>query len=210
MTRFMTLLALLLITSANPSRADWLPFIINYGKTDHGVRMLTGNRLIPIYGGKALVGKRINTMFPYKKGLMVCTATDGFYFYDGIETRPFHTSADDLMQRGIVCCAATHGNQVAIGTIHCGLVVLDMATGTTVNFDERRGLQNNTVLSVAFDAKGNVWAGLDYGIGYSALLHGHELYLGTDRGLYVTSWPVSFAQGNLDVTAGDPRWQTAQ
>lgn len=192
-----------------------------YVATDHGVRMLNGNRLISIYGGKALVGKRINAMFPYRKGLMITTATDGLYYYNGIDAVPFHTAGDALMKRGVVCCAAIHGSQIAIGTIHCGLIILDMATGTVQNFDEDRGLQNNTVLSVAFDAQGNVWAGLDYGIdyvvlqspftylynrttqsfgiGYSALRSGNQLYLGTDRGLYVTSWPVSFANGNPDI-----------
>ena len=78
-------------------------------------------------------------------------------------------------------------------------------------FNENNGLRNNTVLSVSFDTTGNLWAGLDsgidyvclsspftnlysypysYGTGYTAAVEGGYLYLGTNRGLYYTSYPV--------------------
>lgn len=78
-------------------------------------------------------------------------------------------------------------------------------------FNENNGLRNNTVLSVAFDGQGNLWAGLDsgidhvclsspftnlysypysYGTGYAAAVENGYLYLGTNRGLYYTSYPV--------------------
>ena len=82
-------------------------------------------------------------------------------------------------------------------------------------FNERNGLQNNTVLSISFDKRNNLWLGLDNGIdyisldtpftnlytypyssgaGYASVLFQGKLYLGTNSGVYNTSWPVQFTE----------------
>jgi len=74
------------------------------------------------------------------------------------------------------------------------------------------GLQNNTVLSAAFDNQQNLWLGLDngidyvllnspvmnlfgtnnlYGAGYTSYLKKNILYFGTNQGLYYTGYPYS-------------------
>lgn len=191
-----------------------------YVATDHGVRMLAGKQLVPIANGELLEGKRINNMFGYEKGMIVTTATDGLFFYDGRRVIPYETPADNLLQKGVICYAAYRNGIMAFGTLHNGLVIYNTGTGSVQNYDELKGLQSNSVISVAFDDHGNVWAGLDYGIdyvlledpftylyrtpfsygiGYSALLNDQLLYLGTDRGLYYTQYPVVFHNGQPDI-----------
>lgn len=101
-----------------------------------------------------------------------------------------------------------------------GLILLNKSTMQVKYFNENNGLQNNTVLSLGFDSRENLWAGLDngidyiclnsplsnlysypcsYGAGYSAILSGSFLYLGTNRGLYYTHYPISLNDKPLDI-----------
>jgi DNA-binding CsgD family transcriptional regulator len=96
-------------------------------------------------------------------------------------------------------------NHLIIGTIGNGLFILDDHGNLQAHLDSRNFLQNNTILSVAFDAAGNIWAGLDRGIDlislhsgmdfyvdpsgtmgsvYAAVLDGMDLLVGTNQGLY--------------------------
>lgn len=184
-----------------------------YVGTDHGIYMIAGRQYVPLPGGEALKNKRINAMFSYGGQLVAGTTNDGFFRYDGKTLTPFRIKSDNLVKQGTICCVAVWKTKIAIGTIHNGLIIEDVKNGTVQQFDETNGLQNNTVLSVCFDARGNVWAGLSYGIdyvqlaspftylyrspmsygiGYSAQLKDGMLYLGTDRGLYYAPYPITF------------------
>lgn len=178
---------------------------------------LGGKYVFPLQGADILISKRIRGIAPYKKGVLVVTAYDGLYYCDGRTTVPLSTNAEIFMRENEVFCVATQGDKIALGTIHKGLVMIDLNTMELKYFNENNGLRNNTVLSVAFDPSGNLWAGLDsgidyvyltspftnlysypysYGTGYTAAASDGYLYLGTNRGLYYTSYPVKM-NGNL-------------
>lgn len=191
-----------------------------YIGTDHGVWVLVGNTFFPLQGAKTLISKRIRSIIPYREGVLVVTAYHGLYYCDGHTTVPFLTGVEDFMRQNEVFCAATSGHKIALGTVHKGLLLIDLQTRQVKYFNEYNGLQNNTVLSVAFDYWGNLWAGLDsgidyvclnssftnlysypysYGTGYTALLSGDRLYLGTNRGLYYTHYPVQLTDNLPDI-----------
>lgn len=184
---------------------------ILYIGTDKGVWLLVGNTFFPLQGADSLVSKRIRGIIPYKKGVLVVTAYSGLYYCDGRTMEPFVTGAEAFMRENEVFCVAQKENQIVLGTIHKGLVLLDCDTMRLKYFNENNGLKNNTVLSVSFDNIGNLWAGLDsgidyvclsspftnlysypyfYGSGYAAAVEDGCLYLGTNRGLYYTAYPV--------------------
>lgn len=140
--------------------------MVLYVATDCGLYSLMGNKLVPAQGTEVLMGKRINAMFKYGKGIVITTANDGLFYYNGSEVMDFHTAADGLFLNAGICCASINNGLLAVGTIHNGLVLVDLKTGSTSVYNEINGLQSNTVLSVGFDDMGNVWAGLDYGIDY--------------------------------------------
>lgn len=190
---------------------------ILYVGTDRGVWLLVGNTFFPLQGGDTLASKRIRGIIPYKKGVLVVTAYNGLYYCDGRTVEPFMTGAEDFMRENEVFCVAKKDDKIALGTIHKGLVLIDCSTGQLKYFNENNGLRNNTVLSVSFDVAGNLWAGLDsgidyvclsspftnlysypysYGTGYTAAVENGYLYLGTNRGLYYTPYPVKL-NGNL-------------
>lgn len=194
--------------------------MILYAATDYGIYALMGNNLVPAAGTEMVVGKRINSMIKYGKGILVSTANDGLFYYNGHEMTPFHTNADASLLNAGICCIAIYKQLLAVGTVHNGLILIDLKTGATSTYNEINGLQNNTVLSVGFDDMGNVWAGLDYGIDYlnlnapfsylykspfsygmgnASLLKDGLFYLATDRGLFCTPFPVKFNNGQAEI-----------
>ncbi len=101
------------------------------------------------------------------------------------------------------------GNNWAIGTVKNGLYIIDKDLNIVQHFSKKNGLLNNTVLAIQNDAEGNIWLGLDYGISYlninsnttyfhdyygsfgtayTALKFNDDFYVGTNQGLYKTSW----------------------
>ncbi|MFA6813396.1 MAG: transcriptional regulator [Bacteroidaceae bacterium] len=190
-----------------------------YLGTSKGVWVLIGNSFFPLNGAKSLISTRIRSILPYKDGVMIVTAYDGLYYCDGQKIISFPVGIEDFMRKNEVFCAAISGNKMALGTIRKGGAVIDLQTKRIKYFNENNGLQDQTVLSVCFDPLGNLWTGLDQGIdyvclnnpfstlytypnslgtGYTALVDGDVLYLGTNRGLYATSYPVKLDE-NLSV-----------
>lgn len=190
---------------------------ILYIGTDKGVWFLVGNTFFPLQGADALASMRIRGIVPYKEGVLVVTAYNGLFYCHGRTMEPFITGAEEFMRKNEVFCVATKDNKIVLGTIHKGLLLIDCENMQLKYFNENNGLRNNTVLSVSFDAAGNLWAGLDsgidyvclssaftnlysypnsYGTGYTAAVEGQYLYLGTNRGLYYTPYPVKL-DGNL-------------
>ncbi len=191
-----------------------------YIGTERGTFVLVGNTLFPLQGAEALSSKRIRGIVAYREGVLIVTAYDGLFYYDGRTVVPFITGLEGFMRENEVFCAAASGDQLALGTVRKGLVLVHMQTFEAKYYNENNGLQNNTVLSLVFDEQHNLWAGLDngidyvclnspftnlysypysYGTGYTALLAGDYLYLGTNRGLYYTSYPVRLNDMQPDI-----------
>lgn len=194
---------------------------ILYIGTNKGVRILIGNTFFPLPGAKALDTKRIRGIVPYKKGVIIATAYDGLYYWDGKVLVPFITGIEAFMSQNEIFSIASSKNLIALGTVHMGLIMINTSTMQVKYFNENNGLQNNTVLSLGFDCRDNLWAGLDngidyicmnsplsnlysypysYGAGYSAILSNNYLYLGTNRGLYYTHYPVSLSDKVINIS----------
>lgn len=184
-----------------------------YVGTEHGLRVLVGTQFQQIPSTKALDGMRIDAMTPYRNGLLIGSSGKGLFFFDGNKLTPYATPVDAQLHDDVVCVLTVIKNQIAIGTQHHGLLIIDTATQKVSIYDEGTGLQSNTIQSFAFDGNGNLWVGLDYGIdllriyypfsylytapssygiGYSVAIDGNRLYVGTDRGLYTTAYPVPY------------------
>lgn len=191
-----------------------------YIGTNHGVQVLIGNTFFPLQRAEILSDKRIRGIISHEKGIIIATAYDGLYYWDGKVVMPYVTGVEKFMSQNEIFSIASTKNMIAIGTVHMGLLIIDKSTLKVKYYNENNGLQNNTVLSVGFDSRNNLWAGLDngidyiclnsllsnlysypytYGAGYAAYLSGDYLYLGTNRGLYFTNYPVHFSDVQPDI-----------
>ncbi len=183
-----------------------------------GVSVLNGDLFISLPGSDILKGKKVCAILPFgEKEILFITDFHGMFIFDGQNTTVFQTDIDPFLIENQVFCATIKGSKLAIGTVRNGLVVKDLQTNSTIYANVNSGLQNNTILSLAFDFQNNLWLGLDKGIdyvminlpiydlfgnnmqfgaGYTSVIQNNLLYLGTNQGLYLTSYPI--------VTSPDP------
>lgn len=175
-----------------------------------GLLLLEGDQLVKLPGLESLVDKEIWALLPgYGNQLIIGTSAHGVFTFSGSGLTPWTTPANELLRSHQIFSACPVGeNSLAFGTIRGG-VVITTATGELIqHLDKNNGLQNNTVLSITTDRKGNLWMGLDNGIdfaeisspltflhhpggfgtGYAAAIHNGYLYLGTNNGLFASPW----------------------
>lgn len=196
--------------------------ILFVASEQNGVYMLNGSLFVRIQGSEVLRQRKICTILPYKENkVLFVTSLDGVYQFDGTSITPYNTGIDNFLKSSQVFCAATNGKQVVFGTVQRGIAVLTLADRSVLFVNTYTGLQNNTVLSVMFDNLQNLWLGLDkgidyvmlnspmfnlfgnnnlYGAGYTSYLKNNTLYLGTNQGLYYTSFPLANGQLPVNLT----------
>lgn len=173
--------------------------------TDRGLRLLMGSNVIDAPGAEALRDKRIRAILPFNKALLIVTATDGIYMYDRSNLTRLDAASKAACAIGDIFSADLHDSILVLGGVDNGVGVINLNSGSTILYNECNGLANNTALSVKFDIRGDIWAGLDPGVskikmttpietfnnkalqigsGYVVQTVGDKLYLGTNRGLF--------------------------
>ncbi|MDX9748776.1 MAG: triple tyrosine motif-containing protein [Paludibacter sp.] len=177
-----------------------------------GLFMLNGSMFVRIPGSELLTGKKIVSLLPFQTNkVLVVTAFDGVYLYDGLSVVPFVTGVESFLRSNQVFCAATNGKKLVFGTVQRGIAIQNLYDNEVMYVNTFSGLQNNTVLSMAFDNMENLWLGLDkgidyvllntpvsnifgtyslYGSGYSSHIRNNKIYFGTNQGLYISSYPL--------------------
>jgi DNA-binding CsgD family transcriptional regulator len=178
-----------------------------------GLGILDGNHFIPVPGGELFKDKFIRGIEKHQNGpILIFTRNNGIFIQKGKSFIPFKTPTSKIMQKvGIQNICQLPNKEIAIGTIKDGLFIIDNSGSILQHVNKRNGLNNNTILSLTTDYKGNLWVGLDKGIayletssnfsvinspddigtGYVSELHNNHLYLGTNQGLFsVTTEPT--------------------
>jgi len=186
--------------------------------TGHGLFELTGNKLGPLKNNGPTLPQGIMCILPYKNGsLLIGTSKDGLFIYNGENFSPLNTVANTFLKTyQLNNGTRILGRYFAFGTILNGLIIIDENGNIVQRINKSSGMQNNTVLSLYADADQNLWTGLDNGIDrvelnsplyfyfdktglfgtvYSSLIYKNNIYLGTNQGLYYSSW--STGSGNL-------------
>lgn len=174
-----------------------------------GLYKLAGERLVKVPGTDDLIGKLIWSMLPKGDHLLIATASDGLFEFDGLRLKEWKNPASRYLKKNQVYCGTTFNETTFVfGTIQDGLLICDTTGKILQHINLDSGLQNSTVLSVKIDDYKNLWLGLDNGIdyveinsplsyfsyynglsaGYAAILHNDILYLGTNRGLFYIDW----------------------
>jgi ligand-binding sensor domain-containing protein/DNA-binding CsgD family transcriptional regulator len=175
----------------------------------YGLFEFAGGSLRKLRGTNLLDGKLIWTMLPLGNNILIATADQGLFVYDGTTLLPWENQAARLLtQNQVFCAMALEENTYAFGTIQNGLIICDDEGKLIQQLSVDNGLQNNTVLSMHMDHYNNLWLGLDNGIdyveinspltyfstfnnlssGYAGIVHQGKLYLGTNRGVFYHDW----------------------
>jgi len=163
------------------------------------------DKLEKVEMGDLMAGSEVKTILPYGLSTyLIGTTSSGLFLYDGKSIKPWETPANELLKQSQINNGIILGSKIIFGTIVRGIVILDRNGNLIDNLNGDNTLQDNTVLSMCPDDKGNIWAGLDRGIDYisfdspldlylqegsqtgavyTAVLDGTDLYIGTNRGI---------------------------
>lgn len=154
----------------------------------------------------------ISAMLPYKDGkVLMASANSGLFIFDPetLDFTKFKTEADSFIINGDLnrSIADLSGN-IILGSSSKGVVAIDEDGHFLWQIDSKSDLQNETVLAMTCDKKGNIWTALDDGVSmivnnssyrcfqakkepigmvYDVSLTDGDLYLATNKGLYTLS-----------------------
>jgi len=126
---------------------------------DRGLYELAGDtlRLIPL--STSLGNDEIKVVLPYKENkLLIGAAASGMFLLDGISLTPWKSSVNDLIKQTEVNNGLAIENRIIIGTIVNGIYIMDNEGNLMAHLNSPDYLQNNTILALCTDEKGNIWA----------------------------------------------------
>ena len=171
---------------------------------EKGLMRYAMGKVFPLNNIEKLKGKEIWGMLSHNHKLMIATASDGVYLYDGNELQEWNAAASEFLRKNqIFSLLKTKNGTLIFGTIQNGLLFCH-PNGNFQNFNMSDGLQNNTILCLEEDYLGNIWIGSDHGIdylefnsslakishnyglstGYTAYINDEYLYFGTNQGVF--------------------------
>ncbi|WP_165586755.1 helix-turn-helix and ligand-binding sensor domain-containing protein [Neotamlana sedimentorum] len=149
---------------------------------------------------------RVINVFENNKSLFLLTRKSGFYRIEANSLIPWRIPAlDTLKNTSVFSAIQLHDKSFMLGTISKGILHLTKDGHIDYIINQKKGLSNNTVLSLFEDSNHNVWAGLDNGLDcinvtspiktfidydgvlgtvYTTKVFKDYLYLGTNQGLF--------------------------
>jgi ligand-binding sensor domain-containing protein/DNA-binding CsgD family transcriptional regulator len=182
--------------------------------SNKGLYQLKGNKLEFLRNSEEAGVKGVLSILPMQNGNMIVgTAKNGLFLFDGENFTPWATQASEFLKTfQLNNGALVFNNYFAFGTILNGIIILNDDGEIVQHINKSSGLQNSTVLSLFTDNYDNLWAGLDNGIDrielnaplyfffdkggqlgtvYSSIIYKEKIYLGTNQGLYYSDWNVN-------------------
>ncbi|MCF8303403.1 MAG: hypothetical protein K9I94_09040 [Bacteroidales bacterium] len=177
-----------------------------------GLMELRGSKLYKVDDGERFNDEReIWCMLPFVDDqILIGTQQDGLFIYDGYSIKPFNAPINNALSNKQIFSATRISDEFyAFGTIQDGLYIMNREGKMVQHINKDKGLQNNTILSIYKDRRGQLWLGLDNGIdyvrinspfsylnegfgiegtGYASALFNDKLYLGTNQGVFYKKW----------------------
>ena len=127
-----------------------------------GLYFIDGKNVKPMLLHNFFNQKQVRFVFKIESKLIVGTASDGLFIYD-------HNGFNQLLpewneyfiKNKINRAALSPDGKLVIGTILDGIIAFDLSSKMLFKINTPAGLQNNTVLGIAFDKNHNIWLALD-------------------------------------------------
>ncbi|WP_047549604.1 triple tyrosine motif-containing protein [Psychroserpens sp. Hel_I_66] len=167
-----------------------------------------GNPTLVINDAVVLEDRVIN-IFERENKLLLLTRNSGFYYLENDTLKSWEVSSNsELKTLNVFNSIQLDDGSLILGTISNGILKISTTGAIDYSINQKKGLANNTVLSLFEDKTHNVWAGLDNGINcinvkspirtfidyegvlgtvYSTIIFKNQLYVGTNQGLFYRS-----------------------
>jgi len=183
---------------------------IYYQTSNGGLFEIEAGKSRLISSNPILKNNRIVNIFSLEEELIISTQSNGFYKLTGTMLSKFSTDVDaELAESSVYSSELLSDGSFAIGTVSNGIYILSKEGTKKYHISQRKGLGNNTVLSLFEDYEKNLWVGLDNGINcinlqspiksyvddsgalgtvYCSILYKGKLYIGTNQGLFFKNY----------------------
>lgn len=175
---------------------------------DNGLYWFDNGEFVFIEGSNLFNQKKVHSIIPYsEKELLIATANDGCFLYNGSNFQYFDSEASDFLKYNTCNTALKLSDSLFVfGSILNGLIFTDIEGNILNTFNKSNGLNNNSVLSLFKDLDNGLWVGLDNGVNYieiagpyihyantggtlgtiyAMLKDNDQLYMGTNHGLFL-------------------------
>ncbi|MGC1516669.1 MAG: LuxR C-terminal-related transcriptional regulator [Maribacter sp.] len=171
-----------------------------------GIYKIEDGTPVLVLGPIGLGGRNVVGIYREDSDLLVILDNAQMIKTRGDDTSPVQVKvAKDIKGSTIYGTERLRDGSFILGTISRGIYHISKEGKLLNNIDQRKGLNNNTVLSIFQDRDDNLWLGLDNGLSiinmnsrfkeyqdnlgrlglvYVSQLHDEYLYLGTNQGLF--------------------------
>lgn len=138
---------------------------IYYHVADEGIYVVEDGKSKLISNNQILKSERVINIFEDDENLIILTRSSGFYKYQNAQIKRWNIAADSMLKGvDVFSSIQLEDDSFIIGTISDGVLHLSKEGNIKYQITQKKGLSNNTVLSLFEDRAHNVWAGLDNGI----------------------------------------------
>ena len=122
-----------------------------------GVYILIGTQFVTLPNCDDLYNKLVCGIVPMPdNSILFVTDNHGIFHYKNDQLIAYPHAVNDVLKQSQAFCTKINGNTLAVGTVQNGVVVIDVNTGDYSIINIESGLQNNTVLDLAFDKESNL------------------------------------------------------
>lgn len=169
------------------------------------------NSVSKAFNGEDFQKRYIKSIYSYTDNSILMVTNDNILVGKGRNFKSVLPAylAEYLHKQKIYCSLMLRNGYLVIGTVRNGILILDHNFLPVQVINSGNGLINNTILSLGTDDIGNLWVATDNGINYieiatplykldnyynlegsvySILESKNKLYVGTNSGLYSSTW----------------------
>ena len=133
--------------------------------TRDGLFRLVGARLVPVPGGEAFRGRRVDVILPADRGLLVSVREEGLFLFRDGEAAPFSPEASRwTAAKRLFSGLRLPDGRWALGSILGGLLLLEPDGQIDQVIDTSVGLPDDFVNGMALDREGSLWLAMNNGL----------------------------------------------
>ena len=202
-----------LVKISAPSRFTsnfWLNDSLYFADEEQGLFVFDEFKLRKVFDNPENTPLQIVGIYQNPEGMVIVTKNRGLYQYASGKLSRLESPLSEILKVAkVFSFEQIDKTHVAFGTVLKGLYIAGPDGRIVHHINRHKGLPSNTVLALHYSTAGKLWLGMDYGIssldlknnltyffdyrgdfgtGYTALLKDEEFYLGTNQGLYHSTW----------------------